>query len=223
MITVPRTTPRPIAPQTWLIHNVAPTGPGYIAANSLVVRGAEPVVVDTGAPVHREQWLEQVFSLVETQDVRWIFLSHDDGDHTGGLLDVLERCPSATLVTNFFTVDRLRLEMPEVPLDRMRTRRLLRRRRPPDAADPAADLRRPHDPWPLRRAQRGHVGGGLVDSVAVDDAFDRVRGLAGQPRIMGRGAVELRTENYVLHPERSEGSSSLTTAHGLDDPSLRSG
>ena len=31
--------------------------------------------------------------MVEPEDVRWIFLSHDDGDHTGGLFDVLERCP----------------------------------------------------------------------------------------------------------------------------------
>jgi glyoxylase-like metal-dependent hydrolase (beta-lactamase superfamily II) len=25
-----------------------------------------------------------VFSLVDPEDVRWIFLSHDDGDHIGG-------------------------------------------------------------------------------------------------------------------------------------------
>jgi glyoxylase-like metal-dependent hydrolase (beta-lactamase superfamily II) len=80
----------------------------------------EPVIVDTGAPVHREQWLEKVFSVVEPEDVRWIFLSHDDGDHTGGLLDVLERCPQATLVTNFFSVERLALEKPALPLERMR-------------------------------------------------------------------------------------------------------
>ena len=49
----------------------------------MVIRGREPVIVDTGAPVHRAQWLEKVFSVVEPEDVRWIFLSHDDGDHTG--------------------------------------------------------------------------------------------------------------------------------------------
>lgn len=45
---------------------------------------------------------------------------HDDGDHTGALLDVLERCPNATLVTNFFSVERLGLEKPGLPLHRMR-------------------------------------------------------------------------------------------------------
>jgi flavorubredoxin len=86
----------------------------------MVIRGQQPVIVDTGAPIHRAQWLEQVFSLVEPEDVRWIFLSHDDPDHTGALLDVLDRCRNATLVTNFFSVERLALEKPGLPLERMR-------------------------------------------------------------------------------------------------------
>jgi flavorubredoxin len=118
---VPATTPQEIAPETFLIPNLVPAGEGtYLAVNSLVIRGAQPIIVDTGAPVHREPWLEKVFSVVEPQDVRWLFLSHDDGDHTGGLLDVLERAPNATLVTNFFSVERLALEKPALPLERMR-------------------------------------------------------------------------------------------------------
>lgn len=117
----PATRPHRIAPDTWLIPNLAPAGPGlYLPVNSMVIRGREPVIVDTGAPLHRALWLDKVFSLVEPEDVRWIFLSHDDGDHTGGLLDALERCPNATLVTNFFSVERLALEKPALPLDRMR-------------------------------------------------------------------------------------------------------
>ena len=118
---VPETQPYLIAPETFLIPNLVPAGDGvYLMVNSMVIRGAEPVIVDTGAPIHRELWLEKVFSVVEPEDVRWIFLSHDDGDHTGGLLDVLERCPNATFVTNFFTVERLALEKPALPLERMR-------------------------------------------------------------------------------------------------------
>jgi flavorubredoxin len=118
---VPATRPHCIAPDTWLIPALAPAGDGlYLPANSMVIRGREPVIVDTGAPVHREQWLEKAFAVVEPEDVRWVFLSHDDGDHTGALLDVLERCPKATLVTNFFSVERLALEKPALPLARMR-------------------------------------------------------------------------------------------------------
>jgi flavorubredoxin len=117
---VPATEPVLIAPETFLIPNLAPAGEFLLPVNSMVIRGAEPVIVDTGAPVHRELWLEKVFSVVEPEDVRWIFLSHDDGDHTGGLLDALELAPNATLVTNFFSVERLALEKPGLPLERMR-------------------------------------------------------------------------------------------------------
>ncbi|HEY6132544.1 MAG TPA: MBL fold metallo-hydrolase [Rubrivivax sp.] len=118
---MPVTGPELIAPDTFLIPNLAPGPDGlYLPVNSMVIRGREPVIVDTGAPVHRAQWLEKVFAVVEPEDVRWIFLSHDDGDHTGGLFDVLERCPQATLVTNFFSVERLALEKPALPLARMR-------------------------------------------------------------------------------------------------------
>ena len=116
---VPLTSPLPIAAETFLIPNLTPAEPGtYVQVNSLLIRGDEPIIVDTGAPVHREHWLEQVFSLVEPEDVRWVFLSHDDGDHTGSLHQVMEACPRATLVTNFFATERLALERP-LPLDRM--------------------------------------------------------------------------------------------------------
>ena len=118
---VPTTTPVQIAPETFLIPNLFPAGPDLLLpVNTMVIRGAEPVIVDTGAPVHREQWLEKVTSVVDPADVRWIFLSHDDPDHTAGLLDILELAPQATLVTNFFSVERLALEKGALPLERMR-------------------------------------------------------------------------------------------------------
>lgn len=118
---MPSPSPELIAPETFLIPHLALAPDGlFLPVNSMVIRGREPVIVDTGAPLFREQWLEKVFAVVEPEDVRWIFLSHDDGDHTGALFDVLERCPQATLVTNFFSVERLRLEKPALPLERMR-------------------------------------------------------------------------------------------------------
>ena len=118
---VPATTPQLVAPDTWLIPNLASAGDGlFLPVNSMVIRGREPVIVDTGAPMHRDLWIEKVFSVVEPEDVRWIFLSHDDGDHTGGLHDALAMCPNATLVTNYFSVERLALEQPALPLERMR-------------------------------------------------------------------------------------------------------
>jgi glyoxylase-like metal-dependent hydrolase (beta-lactamase superfamily II) len=82
--TMPVTSPVAIGPDTFLIPNLAPAGDAYVPVNSLLIRGSEPIVVDTGAPVHRQHWLEQVFGLVDPEDIRWVFLSHEDGDHTGG-------------------------------------------------------------------------------------------------------------------------------------------
>ncbi len=116
---IPVTDPVQLGAETFLITNLAQVGPAeFLPVNSMLIRGEEPVIVDTGAPIHRELWLEQVFGLVDPLDVKWVFLSHDDGDHTGALRDVLELCPNATLVTNYFTTERLALEEP-LPMERM--------------------------------------------------------------------------------------------------------
>ena len=104
-----RIEPTLLAPDTYLLHahDGEGTGPVSIALNSMVIRGAEPVVVDTGMAHHRDQYLADVFGLVEPEDVRWVFISHDDVDHTGNLNVLMERCPNATLVVNWFMVERM--------------------------------------------------------------------------------------------------------------------
>jgi flavorubredoxin len=50
--------------------------------------------------------LRDVFSLVAPEDVRWIYLSHDDVDHTGNLEQAMEACPNARLVCNWAMTER---------------------------------------------------------------------------------------------------------------------
>jgi flavorubredoxin len=115
----PDVMPHLVAPDTYLIPNLYQAGPDtFLPVNSMVMLGKEPIVVDTGAPIHTESWFRQVFSLVDPEDIRWIYLSHDDGDHTGSLHRLLELAPNATLVVNFFITERLALEQ-ALPLDRM--------------------------------------------------------------------------------------------------------
>jgi flavorubredoxin len=113
--------PTKIAADTWVIHQVqrALGQPLDIYLNSMVILGAEPVIVDTGTPANRRQWLEDAFSLVEPEDVRWIFLSHDDVDHTGNLDETLTACPNATVVCNWAMVER-HTNCFEFPLHRCR-------------------------------------------------------------------------------------------------------
>ena len=84
-----------MAPDTYLIHQLQPAlgAPLSVYINSMVITGAEPVIVDTGTIANRKQWLDDAFSLVEPEDVKWVFLSHDDVDHTGNLEEVMERVP----------------------------------------------------------------------------------------------------------------------------------
>jgi flavorubredoxin len=114
--------PVQIAPETWVIQATHGEGTAPLAVhmNSMLIRGAEPVVVDTGAPVNREQYLEDLFSLVEPEDVRWVFISHDDADHHGNLHAVVDACPNATLVSTWFLCERLATEQLDVPPTRWR-------------------------------------------------------------------------------------------------------
>jgi flavorubredoxin len=104
-----RIEPTRIAPDTFVIHDHHGEGeaPVAVALNSMVIRAAEPVVVDTGVVENREQYLADVFSVVEPEDIRWVFISHDDIDHTGNVNALMERAPNATVIVNWFMVDRM--------------------------------------------------------------------------------------------------------------------
>jgi flavorubredoxin len=91
---------------------------GLLYHNTFVIKGEQPMIVDTGVTVHREHYLENLFSLVDPVDVRWLFLSHEDRDHSGSLMQVLEMCPNARLVSNFVGVGKLSEEF-ALPMDRV--------------------------------------------------------------------------------------------------------
>lgn len=115
-----RVPPTEIAPDTFVIHQVQPAlgAPLFVYLNAMVIRGSEPVIVDTGTPANRTQFLEDAFGLVEPEDVRWIFLSHDDVDHSGNLEEVMTACPNARLVCNWALVER-HTNCFNFPLDRL--------------------------------------------------------------------------------------------------------
>ncbi|MDQ2650090.1 MAG: flavodoxin [Actinomycetota bacterium] len=113
--------PTKVAADTWVIHSVqeALGQPLFVYLNSMVIKGAEPMIVDTGTIANRDKWLEDVFSLVDPEDVKWVYLSHDDVDHTGNLEQTMDACPNARLVCNWSMVER-HSNCFEFPLDRSR-------------------------------------------------------------------------------------------------------
>jgi flavorubredoxin len=114
------TSPHPITPDTFLLPTVAPEpGGAFVSAHTLVIRGEQPVVVDTGCSLARDEWLAQLTAVVDPADVRWVVISHDDHDHIGNLEVVLDLCPQAVLVGNWSMTTRLGGDL-ELPLHRMR-------------------------------------------------------------------------------------------------------
>ncbi len=116
-----RLAPTQIAKDTFVIHDHTGEGvaPVMVPVNSMVIRGEQPTIVDTGFADNRDQFLADVFSLVDPEDIRWLFISHDDVDHTGNITSLMEAAPNATLVINWFMMERMGTTL-EVPPHRWR-------------------------------------------------------------------------------------------------------
>ena len=97
----------------------AAPGCGVLPVNAYLIHDDRPVLIDTGLATEREQFLRTLWSVVEPDQLAWIFLTHDDRDHAGNLLQVLESAPQARLVMNYMAVSKLSEEW-SLPLERIR-------------------------------------------------------------------------------------------------------
>ena len=109
--------PIEVAKDTFIIQSTVGEGQAPVAVNinSMVIRGAEPIVIDTGGRDNRTNWLNDLFSIVAPEDIRWITISHDDIDHTGNLDALLEMAPNATFVSSWFLAERMSVELVHPP------------------------------------------------------------------------------------------------------------
>jgi hypothetical protein len=109
----------PITPDVTLLSDCAEIpGIGFLPVNSFVLHAAEPVVVDTGLSTPDKDFVADLATVIDPADVRWIWLTHPDRDHTGGLFALLEAAPHARVVTTFVGVGILGCER-QLPLDRV--------------------------------------------------------------------------------------------------------
>lgn len=86
-----------------------PGGLGCLAMHSYLQRGPDPVLFDTGPACLSDELVRQLDELVDLSELRWVWLTHADPDHTGGLGAVLERAPRAQVVTSFLGAGKLGL------------------------------------------------------------------------------------------------------------------
>jgi flavorubredoxin len=82
-------------------------GIGFLPVNAFVIKAREPVLVDTGMGIDSEDFMKALESIIDPQDLKWIWLTHDDADHTGNIQKVLEAAPRARLAANSLAVLRM--------------------------------------------------------------------------------------------------------------------
>ena len=93
-------------------------GLGFLPVNAFVLHAAQPVVIDTGLGLPDRDFIRDLGSVIDPADVKWIWLTHPDRDHTGGLFDLLEAAPAARLITTFLGAGLMSTEHP-LPLERV--------------------------------------------------------------------------------------------------------
>lgn len=91
-------------------------GAGQLPVNAVLLQGDQPLLLDTGLAALRGDFLAALESLIDPRALRWIWITHADADHVGNLAAVLERAPSARVVTNFLGLGKLGLA--GLPTDR---------------------------------------------------------------------------------------------------------
>jgi flavorubredoxin len=95
----------------WTLFNAwAPLpGLGAIAINALLLKGKEPVLVDTGIAPLSDAFMTGLEQEIDPAEIAWIWISHGDVDHIGALQRVLDRAPKAKVVTGYLGIAKLGL------------------------------------------------------------------------------------------------------------------
>jgi flavorubredoxin len=93
-------------------------GYGLVPINAFIIKGSEPVLVDTGAVVQSVEFMPALRSVIDPTELKWIWLTHTDFDHIGSLHQLLAGNPQLRVITTFRGVGIMSLSAP-LPLDRV--------------------------------------------------------------------------------------------------------
>ena len=93
-------------------------GYGLVPINSFVIKGSEPILVDTGSVVESEAYMTTLRSVIDPSDLKWVWVTHTDFDHIGGLHRLLAENPKLRVITTFLGVGIMSLSAP-LPMDRV--------------------------------------------------------------------------------------------------------
>jgi glyoxylase-like metal-dependent hydrolase (beta-lactamase superfamily II) len=98
--------------------NLTLPGVGVLPINAYLIMAEEPVLIDSGVAIDADQFMDAVSSIIDLRSLKWVWLTHDDADHTGNIQRIMEAAPNATLVTHAFSALRMSTWWP-VPMERV--------------------------------------------------------------------------------------------------------
>jgi glyoxylase-like metal-dependent hydrolase (beta-lactamase superfamily II) len=98
--------------------NLSMPGVGVLPINAYLIEAEEPVLIDGGVAIDSDQFIDAVGSIIDLQTLKWVWLTHDDADHTGSIQRIMEAAPNAKLVTHGFNALRMSTWWP-VPMERV--------------------------------------------------------------------------------------------------------
>lgn len=93
-------------------------GYGLVPINAFVLKGSEPILVDTGSVVESPDFMPALRAVIDPADLRWLWLTHTDFDHMGSLHQLLAENPRLRVITTFLGVGIMGLSTP-LPMDRV--------------------------------------------------------------------------------------------------------
>ena len=98
--------------------NLSLPGVGVLPINAYLLMAEEPVLIDSGVAIDGDEFMDAVSSIIDLEQLRWVWLTHDDADHTGNIQRIMEAAPNAKLVTHAFAALRMSTWWP-VPMERV--------------------------------------------------------------------------------------------------------
>jgi hypothetical protein len=93
-------------------------GVGVLPINAFLIKGEQPVLVDTGMFPEHDAFVEAVGSLIDPADIAWIWITHGDRDHTGAMTTMLDLASKARVAASFLTVGILSAGSEPIPVER---------------------------------------------------------------------------------------------------------
>lgn len=102
-----------------LTSNFPIPGFGFVPINAFVLKGSEPILVDTGTVAESADFMTALRSVIDPADLRWIWLTHTDYDHTGSLHELLAENPRIRVITTFLGVGIMSLTKTPLAMDRV--------------------------------------------------------------------------------------------------------